>query len=314
MNKDSRIFVTGHRGLVGSNVVSLLKERGYTNILIAEDLNLEHEIDVDYFFYKEKPEYVIHCAAKVGGIKANAEDQYGFLYHNLLIQNNIINCCRTNEIKKCIFLGSSCIYSILDKELLSEEDLLTGPLEETNMGYSLAKIVGLKLCEFSNKQYPDSCKFISLMPCNLIGKGATFDLNKSHVFNALIKKIVDAKEQNIPTVEIWGSGNPKREFMNVRDLADGILWALNNIERTDTFLNIGTGIDISIKELAERIKREVGYKGKLIFNTSKPDGIMKKCMDVSKINSLGWSAKILLNESIKEVIDEYKRKMVSESR
>lgn len=307
MNKDSRIYIAGHNGYVGKNVLKHFENKGFTNLLYENhsDLNLENYEDVEYFFYKNKPEYVVICAAKVGGIKANMSDPYGFLYHNLAIQNNIIDVCLKNDVKKCIFLGSSCIYPKLNKETLSEEDMLRGEFEETNLGYSLAKVAGLKLTEFANKQFKDKCRFITLIPPNLCGVGDSFDLENCHVFTALIKKMVDAKYNKINDVEIWGTGNPKREFMNVRDLADGIFWSLENLEKTETFLNIGTGEDIAIRDLANKIKKIVGYKGRLIFDFSKPDGIYRKCLNVEKINKLGWKSTISLDDSIKEVVNEY---------
>ena len=308
MNKESKIYVAGHMGFVGKNVIKHLENNGYENLIFKtrNELNLENYEDVDYLFYKEKPEFVIDCAAKVGGINANMSDQYNFLLKNLIIQNNILdNCVKHKSVKKCVFLGSSCIYPDLNGKLLSEEDMLQGNFEETNEGYALAKVTGLKLVEYANKQFKNNCKFITLIPPNLCGMGDSFNLKTCHVFTALIKKMVDAKRSNIENVVLWGSGKPRREFLDVRDLCDCILWSLENLDYTKTFLNVGKGFDISINNLAYMIKNETEFGGEIVFDTSKPDGIFSKCMNVSKINELGWKFKINLEDSIRNVIKEY---------
>ncbi len=305
MKKDSVIYISGHKGFVGSNLLNKLKEEGYNNLryFTKEQYNLKNYKDVDLIFYGNKPEYVFICAARVGGIQANIKDPYTFLYDNLTIQNNLINCCIKNNVKKVVFLGSSCIYPKDYTQPLKEEYLMQAPLEPTNEGYALAKIAGLKLCEYANKQF--ETKFISLMPCNLYGPGDTFEIEKSHVLSALVKKIYDAKKQKQKNVEIWGDGEAKREFLYISDLIDCIIWSIKNLDKTDTFLNVGTGQDISIKDLAYIIKDIMGYEGEFYFNKNKPNGMMRKCLDVSKINNLGWKSKIKIEEGIKKTVEYY---------
>jgi GDP-L-fucose synthase len=308
MNSDSKIYVAGHNGLVGSAIVRKLKSAGYNNLIYKthSELDLTEQANVSLFFEKEKPNYVVLAAAKVGGIEANNTYRADFIFQNLQIQNNIIHQSYLNGVKKLLFLGSSCIYPKNSRQPIAEESLLTGPLEFTNEPYAIAKIAGMKMCESYNLQY--GTNFISLMPTNLYGQNDNFDLKTSHVIPALLKKIHDAKKQNLLKVEIWGTGEPIRDFLFADDFADSSLFALENINfedlinknnnLTNTHINIGTGIGVSIKELAQIIKKVVDYKGEFIFNTSKPDGTMLKIIDVKKINSLGWKHKVNLEDGI----------------
>ena len=301
-----KVYVTGHNGFVGKHLVTELTKLNYEVIIPSKELDLKNQESTEYFFKSWKPDWVIHCAAVVGGIGANIKEPYKFLFDNLQIQNNVIDNCIKYKVKKVLFLGSSCIYPKDYRHPLVEEDLLTAPLEPTNEGYAIAKIVGLKLCEYANRTQ-NNTKFVSLMPCNLYGPGDHFHLERSHVISALIMKIYDAYINNKKIVEVWGSGNPKREFLFVEDLVDGIIWSVNNIEKTETFLNIGVGYDISIKEIASKIANIIGYNGNFYFNLSKPEGMMKKCLDVSKINSLGWKAKTSFEEGLQKTIEYYER-------
>ena len=308
MNLKSKIYVAGHNGLVGSAIIRQLKSNGYENLIIKthSELDLTDQLNVSLFFEKEKPDYVVLAAAKVGGIEANNTYRADFIFQNLQIQNNVIHQSYLHGIKKLLFLGSSCIYPKNSTQPLSEESLLTGPLEFTNEPYAIAKIAGMKMCESYNLQY--GTNFISLMPTNLYGQNDNFDLKTSHVIPALIKKIHDAKKQNLMKVEIWGSGNPIRDFLYSDDFADSAVFVLESVNFEDllinkkriinTHINIGTGIGVSIKELALIIKKVVDYKGEFIFNTSKPDGTMLKVIDVKKINLLGWKYKVNLEDGI----------------
>lgn len=308
MNLNSKIYVAGHNGLVGSAIIRKLKSNGYENLIIKthSELDLTDQLNVSLFFEKEKPDYVVLAAAKVGGIEANNTYRADFIFQNLQIQNNVIHQSYLHGIKKLLFLGSSCIYPKNSTQPLSEESLLTGPLEFTNEPYAIAKIAGMKMCESYNLQY--GTNFISLMPTNLYGQNDNFDLKTSHVIPALIKKIHDAKKQNLMKVEIWGSGNPIRDFLYSDDFADSAVFVLESVNFEDllvnkkkiinTHINIGTGIGVSIKELALIIKKVVDYKGEFIFNTSKPDGTMLKVIDVKKINLLGWKYKVNLEDGI----------------
>ena len=308
MNLKSKIYVAGHNGLVGSAIIRKLKSSGYENIIVKthSELDLTDQLNVSLFFEKEKPDYVVLAAAKVGGIEANNTYRADFIFQNLQIQNNVIHQSYLHGIKKLLFLGSSCIYPKNSTQPLSEESLLTGPLEFTNEPYAIAKIAGMKMCESYNLQY--GTNFISLMPTNLYGQNDNFDLKTSHVIPALIKKIHDAKKQNLMKVEIWGSGNPIRDFLYSDDFADSAIFVLESVNFEDllinkkriinTHINIGTGIGVSIKELALIIKKVVDYKGEFIFNTSKPDGTMLKVIDVKKINLLGWKYKVNLEDGI----------------
>jgi len=304
MDKTAKIFVAGHRGMVGSAIVRELQNQGYKNILTKTRLELDliDQKAVRDFFAQEKPEYVFLSAAKVGGIEANRTQQGAFTYENLQIQNNIIHNSYLNGVKRLVFLGSSCIYPRLAPQPIKEEYLLTGPLEPTNYGYAIAKIAGVKMCEAYRDQY--GCDFIALMPTNLYGINDNFDLNGSHVLPALLRKFHEAKIAKKPAVEVWGSGTPMREFLYVDDLAKASVFAMNN-KKVAGLTNIGTGEDVTIAELAKLIKKIIGYNGEIKFDATKPDGTPRKCMDVSKINSLGWRAQISLEEGIAKVYEWY---------
>lgn len=305
MNKEAKIYVAGHRGMVGSAIVRKLQAEGYNNILTktSSDLDLRSQQAVQDFFNEEKPEYVFLAAAKVGGIHANNTYRAEFLYDNLMIEANVIHAAYLNKVTKLMFLGSSCIYPKMAPQPLKEEYLLTGPLEPTNEPYAIAKITGIKLCEAYRSQY--GCNYISVMPTNLYGPNDNYDLNNSHVLPALIRKFHTAKLENKPFVEIWGTGSPRREFLHVDDLADACYFLMQNYNDAE-LVNIGSGEDISIKDLALLIKDIVGYKGTLKFDTSKPDGTPRKLMDVSKLKKLGWQYSISLEEGIKSVYEEVK--------
>jgi GDP-L-fucose synthase len=303
MNKNSKIYIAGHRGMVGSAIIRRLQQDGFTNIVTrtSSELDLTNQADVASFFEQEKPEYVFLAAAKVGGIQANNIYRAEFIYENLMIESNVIHHSYLNNVTKLIFLGSSCIYPKFAEQPLKEESLLTGLLEPTNEPYAIAKIAGIKLCEAYRSQY--GCNYISVMPTNLYGPNDNYDLNNSHVLPALIRKFHTAKVQNDPAVEVWGTGTPKREFLHVDDLADACFFLMQNYDQEE-FLNIGVGDDISIKDLALMVKEVTGYQGELKFNTDKPDGTPRKLMDVSKLNNLGWKAKINLKDGITEVYSQ----------
>ena len=288
MNKSDKIYVAGHNGMVGSAIVRQLKSNGFTNLLVrtSKELDLTNQQAVNSFFETEKPNYVFLAAAKVGGIHANNVYRADFLYQNLMIEANVIHAAYLNKVTKLLFLGSSCIYPKMAPQPLKEEYLLTGFLEATNEPYAIAKIAGIKLCESYRRQY--GCNFISAMPTNLYGPNDNYDLNNSHVLPALIRKFHTAKVENQLQVEIWGTGTPLREFLHVDDLAAACLFLMKNYNE-ELFVNVGSGTDISIKDLALLVKKTVGYKGDLVFNTSKPDGTPRKLMDVSRINQLGLS-------------------------
>ena len=309
MNKDSRIFVAGHRGMVGSAIVRALEERGYKhlNTRTSAQLDLRDQPQVKELFEKERPEFVFLAAAKVGGIMANNTFRADFLYDNLMIEANVIHQAYLHKVKKLLFLGSSCIYPKLAPQPLKEEYLLTGELEQTNEPYAIAKITGIKLVESYRRQY--GCNFISAMPTNLYGPNDNYDLNKSHVLPALLRKFHTAKAESLPEVQIWGTGTPLREFLHVDDLAEACLFMMDSYDE-ELFLNIGTGQDLSIKDLAEMIKDIVGYEGQLRFDTTKPDGTPRKLMDVSKIKAIGWSPRISLSDGIKKVYEEEVRHAV----
>ncbi len=304
MDKNAKIFVAGHNGLVGSAIVRNLLADGYKNILTIEksELDLTDQLAVSNFFTKEKPEYVFLAAAKVGGIMANSTYPADFIYQNLQIQNNIIHSAYLNKVKKLLFLGSSCIYPRNCPQPIKEEYLLTGSLETTNEAYAIAKIAGLKLCEYYNKQY--GTKYLSVMPTNLYGINDNFDLTSSHVLPALIRRFHEAKINNQEKVTVWGSGSVYREFLYVDDLAEACIFLMNNSEDT-TLVNIGTGEDLTIKELANLIKKIVGYSGEIDWDTSKPDGTPKKLLDVSKLNNLGWKYRTPLEEGLKKTYSWY---------
>lgn len=304
MNKDSKIYVAGHNGMVGSAIVRKLKELGFTNIITKsrKEVNLTNQFQVNHFFHFEKPEYVFLAAAKVGGIKANDDFRADFIYENIMIQSNIIKASHDNKAKKLLFLGSTCIYPKLSSQPIKEEYFLTGSLEPTNDAYAIAKISGIKMCQDFNKQYGDN--FISVMPTNLYGPNDNYDLNNSHVLPALIRKFHEAKIENRDIVEIWGTGTPMREFLYVDDLADACVYLMQNYDSSE-IVNIGTGEDLTIKELAYLVKDVVGFEGDIYFNTDKPDGTPKKLSDVSKLKELGWSYKTSLRDGLEKTYAEY---------
>lgn len=305
MEKKDKIFVAGHRGMVGSAIVRKLQQEGFDNLVLrtSAELDLRSQESVDVFFKEYKPDYVFLAAAKVGGIVANNTYRADFLYDNLMIQNNVIHASYKHSVTKLLFLGSSCIYPKFAEQPIKEEYLLTGTLEQTNEPYAIAKIAGLKLCEAYRSQYGSN--FISAMPTNLYGPNDNYDLQNSHVLPALLRKMIVAKRTQQPAVEIWGSGTPRREFLHVDDLADACFFLMQEYDGTE-WMNIGVGEDVSIKELAELIKDIVGYEGELQFNTSKPDGTPRKLLDVSKLQNRGWKAKIGLREGIQNVYEEVK--------
>ncbi len=298
MNKDSKMYVAGHRGLVGSAIVRNLEAKGYNNIIkkTHSELDLTNQEAVRKFFKEEKPEYVFLAAAKVGGINANNIYPADFIYENLQIQNNVIKAAHDFKATKLLFLGSTCIYPKLAPQPIKEEYLLTGSLEETNEAYAVAKIAGLEMCKFFKRQYGDN--FISCMPTNLYGPNDNFDLKSSHVLPALIRKFHEAKENNSDKVEVWGTGTPLREFLYVDDMADACVFLMENYDGEE-HVNIGTGEEVSIRELAETIKEVVGFNGELVFNTSMPDGTPRKLTTVEKLHGLGWRHKVSLNQGVK---------------
>ncbi|MGN8844457.1 GDP-L-fucose synthase [Niallia sp. HCP3S3_B10] len=299
MNKDSKIYVAGHRGLVGSAIYRKLESEGYTNLVArtSKELDLRNPIEVNKFFDEEQIEYVFLAAAKVGGIVANNEYPADFIRDNLMIQTNVIDASYRTNVKKLLFLGSTCIYPKMAPQPLKEEYLLTGELEPTNEPYAIAKIAGIKMCESYNRQY--GAKFISAMPTNLYGENDNFDLKSSHVLPALIRKFHEAKVNKSEYVEVWGTGTPKREFLYSDDLADACLFLMNNYEGNE-IVNIGVGDDLPIKDLANLVKKVTGFQGELKFDTSKPDGTPRKLVDVTKINSLGWKATTSLEEGLRK--------------
>jgi len=316
MDKESKIYVAGHRGLVGSAIIKNLQSRGYTNIITRthSELDLTSQNGVSTFFESEKPEYVFLAAAKVGGIVANNTYRGEFIYDNLMIQNNVIHQSYLHGVKKLMFLGSTCIYPKNAPQPMSENSLLTDTLEYTNEPYAIAKIAGIKMCESYNLQY--GTNFISVMPTNLYGPNDNFDLETSHVLPALLRKIHEAKLNDTPRVEIWGSGKPMREFLWSEDMADACVFLMEKRDFKDTFsttseirnthINIGTGIEISIHDLAYLIREIVGYNGELYFNSDKPDGTMRKLTDVSKLHALGWKHTVELRDGITQMYHWYK--------
>ncbi|AKA67155.1 GDP-L-fucose synthase family protein [Clostridium scatologenes] len=305
MKKNSKIYVAGHKGLVGSAIVRKLKEKGYTNIIgkTHSELDLTNSVEVEQFFKMEKPEYVFLAAAKVGGIFANSNYPADFIYENLQIQNNVIGMSYKYEVKKLMFLGSSCIYPKMCPQPIKEEYLLSGYLEETNEAYALAKISGLKMCQFFNKQYRTN--YISVMPTNLYGPYDNFYTENSHVMPALIRRFYEAKENNTPEVVVWGSGTPLREFLYSEDMADACIY-LMEIYKGDDFFNIGTGKEITIRGIAELIKEVIGYEGELVFDSSKPDGTPRKLLDISRLEKAGWTYKTELRYGIEKTCKWFK--------
>lgn len=304
LHHNTKIYVAGHEGLVGSAVTRELKSQAYNNVIVRthKELDLRNQFAINLFFEQESPEYVIIAAARVGGIKANSDFPAEFIYDNLMIEANVIHAAHMYNTKKLLFLGSSCIYPRECQQPIREEYLLTAALEQTNEWYAIAKIAGLKLCQAYKRQY--GARFISCMPTNLYGINDNFDLNNSHVLPALISKFVTAQETNAPEVVVWGTGNARREFLFVDDLAQAVLFLMNNYEG-DEWINVGTGIDCTIKELAFTIADIVGYTGKILFDTTKPDGTPRKLLDVSKINNLGWYAQTSLRVGLQKTIDWY---------
>lgn len=308
MEKNAKIYVAGHRGMVGSALVRRLESEGYQNIIVrtSRELDLRNQQAVADFFAAEKPAYVFLAAAKVGGIMANNIYRADFLYENLQIQNNVIHSAHVEGVEKLMFLGSSCIYPKLAPQPLQEDSLLTGPLEYTNEPYAIAKIAGIKMCESYRKQYGRN--YISVMPTNLYGPNDNYDLNNSHVLPAMIRKFHEAKVENKPFVELWGTGSPLREFLHADDLADACVYLMKNYDG-EQFVNIGVGEDITIKNLAELIKATVGYEGELRWNTDKPDGTPRKLMDVSKLHSMGWKHRYDLEEGVRITYQDFLQKL-----
>jgi len=312
MESHSKIYVAGHRGLVGSSIMRILEKRGFCNLVYrsSKELDLRDKSKTDAFFEKEKPEYVFLAAAKVGGIVANNEYPADFIRDNLLIQTNVIDAAYRHGVKKLLFLGSTCIYPKLAPQPLQEKALLTGLLEPTNEAYAIAKIAGLKMIEAYNRQY--GTKYIAVMPTNLYGPNDNIDPETSHVLPALIRKFHFAKIQDAPTVEIWGTGTPKREFLYADDLADAVVFLMNHYEDNE-IINIGIGKDIAIKDLAEKVKNVVGYQGEIVYNPTKPDGTPRKLVDVTKLHALGWQASTSLDEGLTKVYDWFLKNAVIET-
>ena len=310
LDRSKKIYVAGHRGLVGSALVRKLEKEGFTNIITRThaELDLTRQTDVEEFFETEKPDYVILAAAKVGGIHANNTYPADFIMKNLQIECNVIDAAYKNNVQKLLFLGSSCIYPRECPQPIKEEYLLSDYLEKTNEAYALAKIAGLKMCAYYNKQY--GTNYISVMPCNLYGINDNFSLENSHVLPALMRKFHEAKIKEEPTVTVWGSGKPLREFLNVDDLADACLFLMDNYEGDD-FFNVGYGEEVTIMDLALLIKKVVGFEGELVMDASKPDGTMRKLTDISRIKALGWEPKITLEEGLKETYQWFQEKYES---
>jgi GDP-L-fucose synthase len=305
MNKTDKIYIAGHRGMVGSAIERRLRKDGFTNIITrtSKELDLRNQQQVNDFFAAEKPDYVFMSAAKVGGILANNIYRAEFIYDNLMIELNVVHACHTAKVKKMLFLGSSCIYPKLAPQPLKEEYLLTGELEPTNEPYAIAKIAGIKLCESYRRQYGDN--FISVMPTNLYGPNDNYDPENSHLFASFIRKFSLAKRNNLQEIEIWGDGSPMREFLHVDDMADACIFLMENYDGEEIF-NIGTGTDVTVLELAETMKEVSGFNGTFKFDASKPNGTPRKLMDVSKLENLGWKAKISLKQGVEMVFDDVK--------
>ena len=303
MEKDSKIYIAGHRGLVGSALVRKLQAEGYTNLVTrtSKELDLRRQEQVERFFEEEKPEYVFLAAARVGGILANSTYPGQFIYDNLMIQTNVLECARLHRVKKLLFLGSSCIYPRDCPQPIKEEYLLTGPLEATNEAYAIAKIAGIKMCQAYRKQY--GCNFIAVMPTNLYGPNDNYDLETSHVLPAMIRKFHEAKVNNEPFVTLWGTGKPRREFLHVDDLADACLFLMNHYDGAE-IVNIGTGEDLTISELADLVGRLVEYKGEIRWDSTKPDGTPRKLLDISVIHGLGWQPSVSLENGIRNLLKE----------
>jgi len=305
MNKSSTIFVAGHTGMVGSSIVRKLEKEGFPKIIkrSSNELDLRNQKEVNHFFKSEKPDFVFLAAAKVGGILANSTKKAEFLYDNLMIQNNVIHASYVTNVNKLLFLGSSCIYPKMAPQPMPEDSLLTGPLEETNDAYAIAKIAGIKMCDSYRAQY--GCNFISAMPTNLYGPNDNYDLQSSHVLPALLRKTIEAKKNQKEEMVVWGSGKPLREFMHVDDLAEACLFLMDSYNESG-HINVGTGHEISILELIQLIKKVVGYDGKIVHDLNKPDGTPRKLMDSTKIQKLGWKAKISLEEGVSMAYEDVK--------
>lgn len=305
MEKSAKIYIAGHRGMVGSAIVRKLEAEGYNNLLLrtSKELDLRNQQAVNEFFAKEKPDYVFLAAAKVGGIVANNTYRAEFIYENLMIESNVIHAAYVSKVIKLLFLGSSCIYPKLAPQPLKEDTILSGYLEPTNQPYAIAKIAGIELCDAYRAQY--GCNFISAMPTNLYGPNDNYDLEKSHVLPALLRKFITAKKNNDPQVVLWGTGSPKREFLYVDDLADACLFLMEQYNEAG-LVNIGIGDDLTIKDLAELVKKIIGYQGNIVWDTTKPDGTPRKLMDVGKLKQLGWEAKITLANGITKVYEQVK--------
>jgi len=304
MEKHARIFIAGHKGMVGSAIYRKLKELGYDDFILRNSgqLDLRDQAQVARFFEMEQPDYVFLSAARVGGIHANDTNRAEFIYDNVMIQSNVIHQSFVHGVSKLLFLGSSCIYPKFAPQPLKEESLLNGLLEPTNEPYAIAKIAGIKMCQAYRSQY--GCNFISLMPTNLYGPNDNYDLKNSHVLPALVRKMFDAKENNAPEMKVWGTGTPKREFLHVDDLADACVFLMERYDSPE-IINVGTGVDLSIHDLAYLIKKEVGYEGEVVFDSSYPDGTPKKQLDTTMINKLGWFPKIALEDGIAQVCKDY---------
>lgn len=307
---NSKIYIAGHNGMVGSAIHRLLVKKGYSNLITKShsELDLTKQNDVEDFFKKEKPDAVFLAAAKVGGINANMNNQSGFLMENIGIEYNVINAAFNNDVNDLMFLGSSCIYPRESKQPIKEEYLLTGPLEPTNEGYALSKIVGLKACQYYNEQY--GTNYIGVMPTNLYGINDNFDLESSHLVPAIMRKMHEAKINNSPQVEIWGTGKPFRELLFVEDMADATLFAFEHY-KGKSFINVGTGEDLTIKQISETIQNIVGYDGELFFNTEKPDGMYRKLLDITNLKKLGWKPKYTLEEGLKITYDWYLKEIAN---
>ncbi len=305
MERNDKIYIAGHRGMVGSAIVRRLEKDGYTNILVrtSAELDLREQKAVNDFFAEEKPDYVFIAAAKVGGIVANNTYRADFIYENLMIQSNIIHTSYQHKVKKLLFLGSSCIYPKMAPQPLKEEYILSGYLESTNQPYAIAKLAGIEMCDAYRVQY--GCNFISAMPANLYGPNDNYDLEKSHVLPAVLRKCINAKRHGLPRVELWGSGTPMREFLHVDDLADACLFLMKNYNEKG-IVNVGTGEDQTISEMAGIIKKTVGYDGDIFFDKTRPDGVPRKVLDISKLDLMGWKSKIKLEDGITKVYDEIK--------
>lgn len=317
MEKNAKIYVAGHLGLVGSGIWRALERHGYTNLMgrSFEELDLTNQQAVGDFFAAEKPEYVVLVAAKVGGINANNIYRAQFIYENLMIEANVIHAAYTHDVKKLLFLGSSCIYPKMAQQPLKEESLLTGPLEQTNEPYAIAKIAGVRMCDAYNRQYETN--FISAMPTNMYGPGDNYHPENSHVLPAMIRRFHEAKEQDVPVVHCWGTGSPLREFLYSDDLAEACVFLLENAQYKDmafvdndgtvqSHINVGSGVEVSIKELAETVSEVVGYKGKIEWDTTKPDGTPRKLMDSSRLRALGWAPQVILKSGITRAYEDFK--------